>query len=63
MLGQKQKSEEGKQAGPKGSTNLEEKKPCLKYYNCDKTEHIAKKCCAPKKEKDDRKNLKKNRGQ
>ena len=63
MLGQKQKPEEGRQAGLKGSTNPEEKKPRLRCYNCDKTRHIAKECCAPKKKKDNRKSLEKGNGQ
>ena len=63
MWGQKQKPKEGKQAGPKGSKDPKNKEPQLKYYNCDKTEHIAKECCAPKKEKGDRKSLGKGEGQ
>ena len=57
MLDQKQKPKESKQVGLEGSTNLKGKKPRLKCYNCDKTEHIAKECHAPKKEKDDCKSL------
>ena len=61
-LDQKQKLKEGKQAGPKGLTNLEEKKPCLRCYNCDKTGHIAKKFYASKK-KNNRKSSEKDGGQ
>ena len=60
MSSQKQKPEESKQAGSEGSTNPERKKPYLRCYNCDKTGHIAKECRAPKKEKDDRKSLRKS---
>lgn len=63
MSGQKQKPKEGKQIGPKESTNPKGKKPCLCCYNCDKMEHIVKECCAPKKEKNDHKSLGKSGGQ
>ena len=63
MLGQKQKPEKGKQADLKGSRDSEWKKPQLKCYNCDKIGHIAKECCASKKEKDDYKSSGKDGGQ
>lgn len=48
-LRQKWKSKNEKQAGSKGSKNLENKKSQLRYYNCNKIRHIAKDCKSSEK--------------